>query len=92
MFWRINFYIIFLNLIIEYDDGVWLGFNDFQNEGQFIVMLDVKEFFYINWGSMEFNNGLFKDEYCVMYWLKYKCWNDFNCISRLNYVCKKLFK
>lgn len=55
-------------------------------------MLDVKEFFYINWGSIEFNNGLFKDEYCVMYWLKYKCWNDFNCISRLNYVCKKLFK
>lgn len=55
-------------------------------------MLDVKEFFYINWGSIEFNNGLYKDEYCVMYWLKYKCWNDFNCIFRLNYVCKILFK
>ncbi|XP_034319426.1 perlucin-like protein [Magallana gigas] len=72
----------------EYDDGVWLGFNDLQNEGQFIAMSDAKEPLYTNWGSTEPNNGLHKDEHCVMYWPKYKCWNDSNCTSRLNYVCK----
>lgn len=87
-FWRINPNIIFF-LITEYDDGVWLGFNDLQNEGQFIAMSDAKEPLYTNWGSTEPNNGLHKDEHCVMYWPKYKCWNDSNCTSRLNYVCKK---
>lgn len=88
-FWRINPNIIFFYLITEYYDGVWLGFNDLQNEGQFIAMSDAKEPLYTNWGSTEPNNGLLKDEHCVMYWPKYKCWNDSNCTSRLNYVCKK---
>uniref|UniRef100_K1Q6D3 Low affinity immunoglobulin epsilon Fc receptor n=1 Tax=Magallana gigas TaxID=29159 RepID=K1Q6D3_MAGGI len=76
----------------EYDEGVWLGFNDLQNEGQFIAMSDAKEPLYTNWGSTEPNNGLLKDEHCVMYWPKYKCWNDSNCTMKgqlLRKLCAK---
>lgn len=77
-------------IFLGYLYGVWLGLSDIQMEGKFVSLLDVWKFCgnFRNWMKGEFNNSGY-NEYCVIYWILRRGWNDDQCINKLNIVCKK---
>lgn len=57
-------------------------------EGQFLTISDRKRRHYLNREKGETNN-VNGSEYCVMYVVKRKGWNDERCSIKLNHVCTK---
>lgn len=66
---------------------VWLGVSDIQREGQFVTLSDARKPRYSNWLKGEPNNV--NNEDCLLYGIGRGGWNDGNCESKVNYVCKK---
>lgn len=65
----------------------WLGVSDIQREGQFVTLSDARKPRYSNWLKGEPNNV--NNEDCLLYGIGRGGWNDGNCESKVNYVCKK---
>ncbi|XP_062595640.1 CD209 antigen-like protein C [Saccostrea cucullata] len=71
-----------------YQDQVWLGASDIQQEGKFVSVSNAERLHYSHWISGQPNNsgGL---EHCATYWIPKRGMNDSPCNLKFNYVCKK---
>ena len=67
----------------------WIGISDETTEGEFTYESNGKKIGYKNWSGGEPNNSG-NNEDCVMGGWSKGAWNDYNCGSKLSFVCEKL--
>ncbi|XP_052693925.1 perlucin-like protein [Crassostrea angulata] len=72
-----------------YRYGVWLGFHDMHQEGNYVTLSSGGgKICYSNWHRGEPNN-YGKSEHCATFRSTTRTWNDAHCKEIMNYVCKK---
>ncbi len=59
---------------------MWLGMNDLQNEGTFVLNSSNEPVNYTNWKPTEPNGGV--TENCLSFWDQGPNWNDLWCDSK----------
>jgi len=64
----------------------WIGFNDIQEEGNF-VWADGCPVEFTAWNGSEPNN--MGDEDCTTFWASSSRWNDLPCSSEIGFICQK---
>lgn len=76
-------------LFSGYRYGVWLGFHDMHQEGNYVTLSSgAGKFCYSNWHRGEPNN-YGKSEHCATFRSTTRTWNDAHCKEIMNYICKK---
>ena len=66
----------------------WIGIHDKTTEGEFTYESNGKKIGYKNWSEGEPSNSG-NNEDCVMGGWSKGAWNDYNCGSKLSFVCEK---
>ena len=70
----------------------WIGITDRESEGKFKYVSSGKDAFFTKWAIGEPNGGeggYDKDQDCVNFLFKDRSWDDYDCSSKVHFICER---